>query len=120
MTAKRRLIPNFEGRSVMLMTFWALGTAAGAQTPPDTATSRPITQMTSPSAAPAAPAAPKAAATSSKDMEASFVRADTNKDGKLSREEAEQLPALAQRFEQIDTDGDKFISRAEFDKAMKP
>ncbi|MGH6627191.1 MAG: EF-hand domain-containing protein [Burkholderiaceae bacterium] len=116
MTAKRRLIPNFEGRSVMLLAFWALGTAAGAQTP-DTATSRPMAQMTAPSAA---PAAPKAAATSSKDMDAAFVRADTSKDGKLSREEAEQLPAVAQRFEQIDADGDKFISRAEFDKAMKP
>jgi EF hand len=52
-------------------------------------------------------------------MEA-FERADKNGDGKLSKEEAENMPAIAQRFEQIDTDKDGNISKAEYLEALKP
>ena len=55
--------------------------------------------------------------TTPKDVEAAFNRADANKDGKLDRQEAEHLPAVAQRFEQIDTNHDSFISLAELTKA---
>ena len=50
-------------------------------------------------------------------MDAAFDRADTNKDGKLDRKEAENLPAIAERFEKLDVDGDGFVSRDEFSKA---
>jgi EF hand len=67
--------------------------------------------------APAAPAAPSA--DTARYLEA-FDRADKNADGKLSKEEAENLPAIAQRFEQIDTDKDGAISKAEYLEALKP
>ncbi len=66
--------------------------------------------------APAAPAAPSADTT--RYLEA-FDRADKNADGKLSKEEAENLPAIAQRFEQIDADKDGAISKAEYLEALK-
>jgi Ca2+-binding EF-hand superfamily protein len=52
-------------------------------------------------------------------MEA-FDRSDKNADGKLSKEEAESLPAIAQRFDQIDVDKDGAISKAEYLDALKP
>lgn len=126
MKAKRRYLSNFETRSVMLMAACAFGAtgAAYAQTP-DASAQRAPTQVIAQATAPAAPAAPAAAtpapkaAMADKDIAAAFVKADKNKDGKLSREECDALPAVAQRFEQIDADGDKFLSRDEFDKAMK-
>ncbi len=66
---------------------------------------------------PAAPAAPSA--DTARYMEA-FARADKNADGKLSKEEAENLPAIAQRFEQIDADKDGAISKTEYLEALKP
>ena len=105
---KKHFIPNFEARSVLLVTAMALGGIAGAQG-----------QTTSPAPSTSASAAggsiPANTATS-KDVDAAFDRADTNKDGKLSRTEAENLPSVAQRFEQIDTDRDTFISREELAK----
>lgn len=56
---------------------------------------------------------------SAKDMAAAFTKADANKDGKLDKMEAEGVPGLAAKFEQVDADGDKMVSKAEFDKAMK-
>ena len=72
-------------------------------------------QMTAPASKPAA----TSDADTVKAMEA-FDRADKNKDGKLSKEEAESLPAIAQRFEEIDVDKDGFISKKEYMDALKP
>ena len=47
-------------------------------------------------------------------LEAAFNRADTNGDGKLSREEAGHLPAIALRFDDLDTNKDGFLSMEEF------
>jgi hypothetical protein len=111
-------IPSFELRSVLLVAALALGAAgaARAQTaaPSPASPTSPPSQM-APSAAPSA-AVPQNR-TTPKDVEAAFGRADTNKDGKLDRQEAEHLPAVAQRFEQIDTNHDTFISLAELTKA---
>ncbi len=52
-------------------------------------------------------------------MEA-FERSDKNGDGKLSKEEAEALPAISARFDQIDADKDGAISKAEYLEALKP
>lgn len=71
-------------------------------------------QMTAPATKPAA----AADADTAKATEA-FDRADKNKDGKLSKEEAESLPAVAQRFEAIDADKDGLISKAEYMDAVK-
>jgi len=46
--------------------------------------------------------------------EAAFRRADTNKDGRLSREEAAALPAILARFDELDANKDGFLSLEEF------
>jgi EF hand len=106
MKAKRRVISNFEACSVAVITAFALTSAplAGAQTPAPANT------------APAA-MAPKPVSTA--EMDSAFARADKNKDGKLSKEESDMLPSLAQKFDQADADGDRFLSRAEYEKAVK-
>ncbi len=71
-------------------------------------------QMTAPSQ----PASAAGGADNARYMEA-FVRSDKNGDGKLSKEEADSLPAIAQRFDQIDTDKDGSISQAEYLTALK-
>ena len=70
-------------------------------------------------AAKSAAAAPMEKPMTAKEIAAVFTKADANKDGKLDMAEAQAIPALAARFEQVDTDGDKLISKAEFEKAMK-
>jgi len=104
-------IPGFELRSVLLIAALAAGAAGAvrAQTAPASPNSPP-SQMEAPAAVPQN-------RTTTKDVEAAFSRADANKDGKLDRQEAEHLPAVAQRFDQIDTNHDSFISLAELTKA---
>ena len=46
--------------------------------------------------------------------EAAFKRADTNQDGKLSKEEAARLPAIAAKFGELDKDKDGSLSMDEF------
>lgn len=53
------------------------------------------------------------------ELMSAFTKSDTNKDSKLSKEEAAGVPGLVAKFEAIDTDGDKFISKAEFEKAVQ-
>lgn len=106
---KKHFIPNFEASSVVLVAALALGalaavTASHAQTSP-------------PAATPAPAAAGGAAKASAKDVDAAFARADVNKDGKLDKKEAEVMPAIAERFGQLDADSDGAISRGEFSKA---
>jgi Ca2+-binding EF-hand superfamily protein len=74
-------------------------------------------------------AAPSTAASSASNSAASngdearyleaFGRADKDGDGKLSKIEAENLPAIAQRFDSIDVNKDGFISQAEYLTALK-
>ncbi|WP_372827735.1 EF-hand domain-containing protein [Polaromonas sp.] len=116
MTSKFHFIPNFELRSVALLTALTVGPAlaahaqatdSGAVKPP-AAQSAPTMQGAAPKAAPA-----------DQDSAAAFTRADANKDGKLSRQEAARLPAVEQRFDQIDSNKDQFVSREEFEAAIK-
>lgn len=50
--------------------------------------------------------------------DAAFARADANGDGRLSRDEAQRLPAVAERFDEIDANGDRFLSREEFHRGI--
>ena len=105
---KKHFIPNFEARSVLLVATLAFAGIAGAQGQ----TISPVPGRDAPAATGSVPAN-KA---TSNDVNAAFDRADADKDGKLSRTEAENLPAVAQRFEQIDSDRDTFVSREELMK----
>ncbi|HWI10534.1 MAG TPA: EF-hand domain-containing protein [Burkholderiaceae bacterium] len=62
----------------------------------------------------ALPAPAELSAVEREAIEAAFARADTNGDGKLSREEAQRLPEIAARFDELDRDHDGFLSFAEF------
>ena len=51
-------------------------------------------------------------------VEAAFKRADVNKDGKLSRAEAEMLPGVAARFDAFDKDKKGYLTFDEFAAAV--
>ena len=113
---RKHFIPNFEATSVLLVAALAvsvLGAASGvrAQTP---------MQPTAPSASPASPLTAPAAATdanqAAKSVDAAFTRLDVNKDDKLDKKEVEVMPVIAERFNQLDTNADGFLSREEFSK----
>jgi Ca2+-binding EF-hand superfamily protein len=74
-------------------------------------------QTPAPAASPAPAAAGGAGKTSAKDLDAAFARADVNKDSKLDKKESEMMPAIAERFDQLDNNADGFLSREEFGKA---
>ncbi len=106
---------------------WLLGAALACSalavqaqtTAPSPASPMSPPSMTAPPAATPGKAADAIPAnkTGAREVTAAFVRADTNKDGKLSREETERYPEIASRFEQIDGNKDSFLSRDEFSKA---
>jgi hypothetical protein len=102
MRVQNHSIPNvfhFDMRSTLLLALLTLGTMAAVHAQSAPAPAIPANRVTT------------------QDLEAAFQRADNNRDGKLSRQEAERFPAVAQRFEQIDTDRDSFISLDEFSRA---
>ncbi|MFT3718688.1 hypothetical protein [Pseudorhodoferax sp.] len=51
-------------------------------------------------------------------VDEAFGRADTDGDGRLSREEAQRLPAVAERFDEIDANHDRVLSREEFHRGV--
>ena len=62
----------------------------------------------------------ESSATGREAIEAAFARADTNSDGKLSRDEAQRFPEIAARFDELDLDRDGFLSFAEFAVGATP
>ncbi len=88
--------------------------AVQAQTT-EAAASQVLTPLSAATAEPASPAQPVV----HRQADAAFDRADSNHDGRLSRAEAERLPAISLRFDELDTNKDGFLSREEFDNALK-
>ncbi len=83
--------------------------AAPAAAPPAPAT--PVTR-------PAAPAAAQGPAYTASNIALAFTYIDTNKDGKISREEAAGFRGVAKYFDEADINKDSFLSREEFENAM--
>lgn len=105
MTAKQRTTFSFETASLMLFAALSMGTAAAYA-------------QTGGSSMGAAPRSTARLADSAAAARKAFDRADANQDGMLSPQEAAMLPAVGNRFEQIDTDGDGALSREEFDAGV--
>ena len=61
----------------------------------------------------AGPAVQQAAA-GDKAASDAFKRADANQDGKLSKEEAARMPAIAAKFDELDKDKDGALTMDEF------
>lgn len=118
MKALQRRTYTFDTRSVMLFAAISLGGAGALQAQ---------TTSASPQFGPSEKSAPQAgskfssgpaSATSAQTTAAiaAFDRADANKDGNLSPQEAAKLPAIGQRFKELDADKNGGLSRSEFEK----
>lgn len=120
----------FDKRSVLLFAALSLGSIAAlhAQPQPGPAGTAPGTGQSAPRAVIGpGPASPAADQTGSAGMlaagtvsQAAFERADSNRDGQLSATEAATLPAIGNRFEELDTDRSGMLSSAEFEEGAKP
>lgn len=118
MTSQLRKVSGFEIRSVMLFAAISLGSVTAMAQAPSTAP-QPTFGGGSAAGVQSAPA-PAAPAGGANEVQAAFDRADTNRDGKLSKKEAEALPAVSSNFAQIDADENGSLSRDEFSKAVQP
>lgn len=125
---QRRRTYSFDTRSVLLFTaltvggMGALQAQTGSLHPPSSSSS---TSSTSPMGAgdtsaprPGSKSSSGPTAQSGTTASAAFDRADANQDGQLSAQEAAQLPAIAQRFKELDTDRNGLLSRTEFEKGV--
>lgn len=116
MKALQRRTYSFDTRSVMLFAALSLGGVGALQAQTSSPQFGP-SQNTAPQAGsknstgPALVPAPQSTAST-----AAFDRADVNKDGQLSAQEAAKLPAIVQRFKELDADKSGTLSRAEFEK----
>lgn len=108
-------------------TLVALATAAGLLA--SVAHAQPATAAPATPPAVQAPSAPSASVVSTaeaatdprytaKDITRAFGFMDTNKDGKISREEASGFRGVARHFDEADTNKDSALSHQEFKSAL--
>ena len=64
------------------------------------------------------PTNPGATTPSASPTTSAFMRADADGDGKLTRQEAARLPAIAAKFDALDKDKDGVLSQLEFDAGV--
>lgn len=111
MKAQQRRHYPFDTRSVMLFAALSLGGTAALQAQTSAPRQPPPQSDATSSYGPGTGNPSKAATTA-------FQRADTDKDGKLSEKETTQLPAISQRFKQLDADQNGYLSPTEFEKGL--
>jgi hypothetical protein len=121
---QRDFIPNFEMRSLLVIATFAVSAASAcaqtsARPPAMPGQSNPVTMTTAADRTENTKIVNQVSQvrTNSSTLDAAFNRADADRDGRLSRKEAEHFPMLSQRFDAIDSNRDSFISREEFNQA---
>jgi hypothetical protein len=114
MPRKIRPLARFEQHSVALFAALVMGsTGAAAQNLQQAATLRQST-----SSAHAVHTGDRTPTRPGNGVDTAFTRADADGDDRLSREEAQRFPAVTERFDEIDADHDRFLSRAEFRRGV--
>ena len=105
-------------RSMLLLAgiFGVVAVQAQTSAPPVSRQENSSVARQMPTASAMSPAAQR---NSSALLDAAFGRADLDGDGRLSRRETDHFPVLAERFEQIDRDGDQHLSLDEFQRAAR-
>jgi len=106
---KREQQGHFQILSVLAAAAALLVTAAHAQPAPQAPVRQASDNVT------VTAAGPKYAP---KDIERAFAFIDSNKDGKLSREEASGFRGVARHFDEADINKDSVLSREEFESAL--
>lgn len=117
---RSRTLVRLAGGAVGAALLWSLWVATDARAQ---ISSAPAAARATPEAAGAGRGGDpsrQAAAAANQQADAAFQRADRDGDGRLSRAEADHLPAIAARFEQVDANRDQFISRDEFNRVLAP
>jgi|JI10StandDraft_1071094.scaffolds.fasta_scaffold347101_3 hypothetical protein len=96
----------------------ALAAPAGAQQ-----TGPPAEPALAPSAGaiivPPSVTAPAPTGWSAQQVAAAFLGADTNRDGNLTRAEAQTITAVRLNFEELDANKDGMLSRSEFENGVR-
>lgn len=111
-------ISSFEVLSVVLFSALTFGSTGAVLAQNAAHQGHERAQLVASGAATGVQHAPAPGATGNSALTA-FQRADANRDGQLSAEEARQLPAVSQRFEEMDADGNGQLSLAEFNKGVQ-
>lgn len=126
---QRRRTYSFDTRSVLMFAaltvggMGALQAQTGSLHPPSSSSTTSTSPMGAGDTSAPRPGSkfssgPTAQSGASSSASAAFDRADANQDGQLSAQEAAQLPAIAQRFKELDTDRNGLLSRTEFEKGV--
>ena len=99
---------HFEASSVLLFAALTFGTAGAVQAQSGSSSN---------------PATPQATfgggKTTTSSAAAAFDRADADRNGMLSPQEASTFPAIGERFQALDKNQDKMLSREEFEAGAK-
>ena len=113
---------HFEASSVLLFAALTFGTAGAvqAQSGSTSSPSQASRSVIGPgSSNPAAPQATFGGGKTTSSAAAAFDRADADRNGMLSPQEASTFPAIGERFQALDKNQDKMLSREEFEAGAK-
>ena len=113
---------HFEASSVLLFAALTFGTAGAvqAQSGSTSSPSQASRAVIGPASSnPAAPQASFGGGKTTSSAAAAFDRADADRNGMLSPQEASTFPAIGERFQALDKNQDKMLSREEFEAGAK-